>query len=327
MIAQVLSQIHLTGPLQYLARKRVQAVDDTVGFHVDHGVAFHARIARLQQAVMVFTQVRKTGGGDGYAAHGRRQEIERGIDIVGESAKGIAGRDGTAARQAGFERHHGMNEAMRIGEDSIQRGEAGGTGVLDYARGCTWGYGLGGQAGHRGFETGPRQPAVLAGPVQVPRETGVRIQVSIADNLKVTAVGIQHAGQHFGHLGPFPGRPQTVGQQSNYASGGGVEPARGDQPPSPRWSCCAMPATAKSNTTSVVMAVARIPKFACPNHRATKVNAAMSATWTPMGGPRTWNRAVANARPTKVPARRRTPRLNVLVKSGFKTMATVMGAQ
>src|SRR5471030_85 len=122
-----------------------------------------------------------------------------------------------------------MNEAMRIGEDSIQRGEAGGTGVLDYARGCTWGYGLGGQAGHRGFETGPRQPAVLAGPVQVPRETGVRIQVSIADNLKVTAVGIQHAGQHFGYLGPFPGRPQTVGQQSNYASGGRVEPARGDQ--------------------------------------------------------------------------------------------------
>ena len=44
-------------------------------------------------------------------------------------------------------------------------------------------------------------------------------------------------------------------------------------------------------------------------------------------GEMAWNSAVANASPVKVPARRRTPRLNVLVKSGFNTIATVMGAQ
>ena len=40
-----------------------------------------------------------------------------------------------------------------------------------------------------------------------------------------------------------------------------------------------------------------------------------------------WKRAVASASPANVPARRRTPRLKVVVKSGLRTMATVMGAQ
>jgi hypothetical protein len=53
----------------------------------------------------------------------------------------------------------------------------------------------------------------------------------------------------------------------------------------------------------------------------------MSSACTIAGGESQWNRAVASARPANVPARRRTPRVNVVVKSGFSTIATVKGAQ
>ena len=53
----------------------------------------------------------------------------------------------------------------------------------------------------------------------------------------------------------------------------------------------------------------------------------MNGACTRRVGEMAWNSAVASARPVNVPARRRTPRLNVVVKSGLSTMATVIGPQ
>ena len=60
-------------------------------------------------------------GGHSRAAQGRGQIVQRRIHMVGESIELGAGGGGTAAEQAGFERHHGMNEAVRIGEHGVQR--------------------------------------------------------------------------------------------------------------------------------------------------------------------------------------------------------------
>src|SRR5450432_1167562 len=103
---------------------------------------------------MVLAEVGQGGGFDARAAKPGGQEVECGIDVVGEGPEAGAGGDGAASVQSGFKRHYGVNQAVRVGQDRAERGETGGVDT-----------GLGGEAGERSLQVRPGEAAMLAGAV------------------------------------------------------------------------------------------------------------------------------------------------------------------
>jgi hypothetical protein len=67
--------------------------------------------------------------------------------------------------------------------------------------------------------------------------------------------------------------------------------------------------------------------LAGPQQRTTNISAVMTVACAAGAVRSRWNSAVAKTRPPNVPPKRSAPRLNVEAKSGFRTMATVMGSQ
>src|SRR5674476_147307 len=138
-------------PLDQFHRQRIQTVGDAVGFHVDQLIALGVGSARLHEGAMILAQVGEVAGLHGDAAQVCGQEVQGGIDIVGESGEFRACGDGLAAEEAGFQRHRGVDETVRVGQDGLQRGEpAGGHAGFEP------------QARDGGFECGARQAAGLA---------------------------------------------------------------------------------------------------------------------------------------------------------------------
>src|ERR1019366_1193280 len=165
----------------------------------------------IYQGAMILAQVGEVAGFHRDPAQVGGQEVQGGIDMVGERDEFRASGDGLATQQAGFQRHRGVDETVRVGQDGFERGEpAGGHAGLDP------------QTRDGGLKRGARQAAGLANPIQSRREDRVvlqaGVQVGVAHGLEIGAVRVQQARQRFGHLGAFPGGPDAVrGQRDRSA--------------------------------------------------------------------------------------------------------------
>ena len=148
------------------------------------------------------------------------------------------------------------------------------------------------------------------------------MQVGVAHRLEIGAVCVQQARQGFGHLGALPGGPDAVrGERDGSADHG--EQGAGRDELGGRHSGAGEEQDHQGGERG------RPGRRNWPGRaqRIKNMKAAMNNDLHGGVGEMAWKSAVASARPVKVPARRRTPRLKVVVKSGLSTMATVMGAQ
>ena len=196
---------------------------------------------------MSFTKIRQVVWvGRGVASKVGGQEVERGVDGVGQIGEYVTSRDGVAAENAGFESHHGLEEAARVGEDDLGRGEA----RRLHSR-------FDGEARDGGFQVrsseaaGLPRPGETRGELRLGLEAG--LQVGIAHSLEIFAVGIEECGQRLRNLCPLPGGPKTIGGEGDDAAGDGIQPRAVMRGPG------GVPPRANRNTTRAVSGVTSNP--------------------------------------------------------------------
>ena len=144
-----------TNPMDNFKGESIQAIGNSVGLDVDELISLGMRVSRLEQGAVVLAKVGQIAGMDGSSPEVGSQEIDGGVDIVGESAEGGAGWNGLAAEEVGLKGHHGVNQAVRVRKQHIQAGEP----LFGEAR-------FGTEPGDGGFEVRARHAAGLADPVE-----------------------------------------------------------------------------------------------------------------------------------------------------------------
>src|SRR5204862_548033 len=111
-------------PLHDLEGESVQTVRDAIGLDIDQRVTSNVAIAGTGQSAMRLPQVGEIAGLHRSSTQVGSQKIQSGVHVVCEGGKLLARRYRLAAIDAGLQRHHSVNETVRVGENGLKRSDA-----------------------------------------------------------------------------------------------------------------------------------------------------------------------------------------------------------